>query len=131
MKPGGGGVTLWVKISRGARLEVQNGTPQDLNEIIDLGFGQFWGQKDRLHAENGGFRNGTQQDLNKMLDMVKILGVGTEIVQMPKMGGKTAAHTYWLSKRECPPPPEMKRGTSSMCLLIHVPANQPNGHMTQ
>ena len=25
-----------VKISRGARLEVQNGTQQDLNEIIDL-----------------------------------------------------------------------------------------------
>ena len=23
---------------------------------------------------------------------------------MPKMGGKTAAHPYWLSKRECPPP---------------------------
>ena len=37
-------------------------------------FGQFWGQKDRLHAENGGFRNGTQQDLNKMVDMVKFWG---------------------------------------------------------
>ena len=24
---------------------------------------------------------------------------------MPKMGGKTAVHTYWLSKRESPPPP--------------------------
>ena len=32
--PGGG--ALRVKISRGARLEVQNGTQQDLNEIIDL-----------------------------------------------------------------------------------------------
>ena len=32
-KPGG---TLRVKISRGARLEVQNGTQQDLSEIIDL-----------------------------------------------------------------------------------------------
>ena len=30
-----------------------------------------------------------------------ILG-GKKIVQMPKMGGKTAAHTYWLSKRKCP-----------------------------
>ena len=28
---------------------------------------------------------------------------GKKIVQMPKMGGKTVAHTYWLSKRECPP----------------------------
>ena len=33
---GGGGGALRVKISRGARLEVQNGTQQDLNEIIDL-----------------------------------------------------------------------------------------------
>ena len=29
-------VTLRVKISRGAPLEVQNGTQQDLNEMIDL-----------------------------------------------------------------------------------------------
>ena len=34
---GGGG------ISRGARLVVQNGTQQDLNEIIDLV--NFWGKK--------------------------------------------------------------------------------------
>ena len=61
---------LRVKISRGARLEVQNGTQQDLNEIIDL--------------------------VN--------LG-GKKIVYMLKMGGKTAAHPYWLSRRECPPPP--------------------------
>ena len=33
---GGGGGALRVKISRGVRLEVQNGTQQDLNEIIDL-----------------------------------------------------------------------------------------------
>ena len=33
---GGGGGGGGVKISRGARLEVQNGTQQDLNEIIDL-----------------------------------------------------------------------------------------------
>ena len=38
-------------------------------------FRQFRGQKDRLHAENVGFRNGTQQDLNKMVDMVKFWGV--------------------------------------------------------
>ena len=40
---GGGGVggALRVKISRGAQLEVQNGTQQDLNEIIDLGY-QGW-----------------------------------------------------------------------------------------
>ena len=34
--PRGGGGALRVKISRGARLEVQNGTQQDLNEVIDL-----------------------------------------------------------------------------------------------
>ena len=63
------------------------------------------GQKDRLHAENGGFRNGTQQDLNKMVDMVKLRGGGgKKIVQLSKMGGKTAAHPYWLSKS---PPPGM------------------------
>ena len=33
--PGGGGA-LQVKISRGAPLEVQNGTQQDLDEMIDL-----------------------------------------------------------------------------------------------
>ena len=62
----------------------------------------FGGAKDRLHAENGGLRNGTQQDLNNMVDMVKLGGGSKKIIQMPKMGGKAAAHTYWLSKRECP-----------------------------
>ena len=37
-------------------------------------FGKFLGQKDRLHAENGGFQNGTQQELNKMVDMVQFGG---------------------------------------------------------
>ena len=97
--PGG---ALGEKNSRGAPLEVQNGTQQDLNKMIDLV--SFGGQKDRLHAENGGLRNETQQDLNKMVNKVKFLG-SKKIVQVPKMGGKTAAHTYWLSKRECPPPP--------------------------
>ena len=53
-------------------LEVQSGTQQDLNKMIDLV--NFVGQKDRLHAENGGLQNGTQQDLNKMVDKVKFLG---------------------------------------------------------
>ena len=88
---------LRVKISRGAPLLVQNGTQQDLNKMINLV--NFGGQKDRLHAENGGLPNGTQQDLNKMVDRVKFGGGGGQkIVQMPKMRGKTAAHTYWLSK---------------------------------
>ena len=43
---------LRVKISRGAPLEVQNGTQQDLNKMIDLV--NFGGQKDRLPAANGG-----------------------------------------------------------------------------
>ena len=47
---------LRVKISRGAPLEVQNGTQQDLNEMIDLF--NFLGQKDCLHAENGCFELG-------------------------------------------------------------------------
>ena len=34
----------------------------------------FGGQKDCLHAENGGLRNGIQQDLNKMIDMDKFWG---------------------------------------------------------
>ena len=33
---GGGGGALRVKISRGAPLEVQNGTQHDLNKMIDL-----------------------------------------------------------------------------------------------
>ena len=83
---------LRVKIIRGAWLEVQNGTQQDLNEIIDLV--NFGGKKIVYMLKIGGFRNGTQQDLNKMVDMVKFLGAKILIVQMPKMGGKTAAHTY-------------------------------------
>ena len=83
-------IRRFIKISRGALLEVQNGTQQDLTNMIDLvNFGR---QKDHLHAENGGFRNGTQQDLNKMVDMVN--SGSKKIVQMLKMGGKTAAHTY-------------------------------------
>ena len=45
----GGGGALWVKICRGAPLEVQIGTQQQL--IIDLV--NFEEQKDLLHAENG------------------------------------------------------------------------------
>ena len=45
-------------------------------------------------------RNGTQQDLNKMVDMVTIWG-GQKDRPDAENGGKTAAHTYWLSKREC------------------------------
>ena len=40
-------VLIVILISRGAPLEVQNGIQQDR-------FRQFWGQKDRLHAENEG-----------------------------------------------------------------------------
>ena len=36
-----------------------------------------------------------------MVDMVKF-GGGKKIVQMPKMGGKTAAHTYWLPGHRIP-----------------------------
>ena len=105
--PGGGGA-LRVKISGGAPLEVQNGTQQDLNTIID--FVNFGGQNDRLHAESGGLQNGTQQDLNKMVDKVKLEGGGGKnVVQVLKMGGKTAAHTNWLSKRECPHNPTHPR----------------------
>ena len=68
----GPGGALRVKISRGARLEVQNGTQQDLNEIIDLV--NFGGKKIVYMLKIGGFRNGTQQDLNKMVDMVKFWG---------------------------------------------------------
>ena len=70
--PPGGGGALRVKISRGVRLEVQNGTQQDLNEIIDLV--NFWGKKIVYMLKIGGFGNGTQQDLNKMVDMVKFWG---------------------------------------------------------
>ena len=51
--PGG---ALRVKISRGARLEVQNGTQQDLNEIIDLV--NFGGKKIVYMLKMGGFEMG-------------------------------------------------------------------------
>ena len=47
---------LRVKISRGARLEVQNGTQQDLNEIIDLV--NFGGKKIVYMLKMGGFEMG-------------------------------------------------------------------------
>ena len=55
--PGG---ALRVKISRGARLEVQNGTQQDLNEIIDLV--NFGGKKIVYMLKMGDFEMG----LNKI-----------------------------------------------------------------
>ena len=61
-----------------------------------IDFVNFGGQKDRLHAENGGLRNGTQQDLNKMVDMVKMGGGGGGGGQMQKIiGGKKG--TYLLN----------------------------------
>ena len=69
----GGGGALRVKINRGAQLEVQNGTQQDLKKKNDR-FGQFGRQKERLRAENVGLRNGSQQDLNKIVDMVNFGG---------------------------------------------------------
>ena len=53
--PGGWGA-LRVKISRGARLEIQNGTQQDLNEIIDLV--NFGGKKIVYMLKMGGFEMG-------------------------------------------------------------------------
>ena len=52
-------MSLRVKISRGARLEVQNGTQQDLNEIIDLV--NFGGKKIVYMLTIWGFRNGTNK----------------------------------------------------------------------
>ena len=45
-----------VKISRGAPLEVQNGTQQDLNQIIDLV--NFGGKKIVYMLKMGGFEMG-------------------------------------------------------------------------
>ena len=53
---GGGGGALRLKISRGARLEVQNGTQQDLNEIIDLV--NLGGKKIVYMLKMGGFEMG-------------------------------------------------------------------------
>ena len=50
------GGALRVKISRGARLEVQNGTQQDLNEIIDLV--NLGGKKIVYMLKMGGFEMG-------------------------------------------------------------------------
>ena len=47
---------LRVKISRDAPLEVQNGTQQDLDKMVDLD--NLDNLKDRQHPENWGFRNG-------------------------------------------------------------------------
>ena len=73
--------------------------------MIDLV--NFGGQKDRLHAENGGLWNGTQQDLNKMVDKVKLEGGGgakrLSICQKYGKGG-TTVHTYWLKEGSAPPP---------------------------
>ena len=46
----------WVKISRGAPLEVQNGTQQDLNKMIDLV--NFAGKKIVYMLKIGGFEMG-------------------------------------------------------------------------
>ena len=53
LSPGG---ALRVKISRGAQLQVQNGTQQDLNEIIDLV--NFGGKKIVYMLKMGGFEMG-------------------------------------------------------------------------
>ena len=53
---GGGGGALWVKISRGAPLEVQNGTQQDLNKLIDLV--NFGGKKIVYMLKMEGFEMG-------------------------------------------------------------------------
>ena len=50
------GGALRVKISRGARLEVQNGTQQDLNEMIDLV--NFGGKKIVYMLKMEGFEMG-------------------------------------------------------------------------
>ena len=87
------------EISRGGPLEVQNGTQQDRNKMIHLV--NFGGKKIVYMLKMGGFE---MEDNKIWLNgrHGQIWG-GKKIVQMPKMGGKTATHTYWLSKRECPP----------------------------
>ena len=57
------GVALRVKISRGAPLEVQNGTQQDLNKMIDLV--NFWGKKIVYMLKMGGFEMGPNKIWNK------------------------------------------------------------------
>ena len=82
---------------RGAPLEVQNGTQQDLNEMIDL---VNLGGKKIVYMMKTGLSKWdlTRSEWNGRHG--QILG-GKKNVQMLKIGGKTAAHTYWLSKREC------------------------------
>ena len=60
---GGGGGALRVKISRGAPLEVQNGTQQDLNKMIDLV--NFGGKKIVYMLKMGGFEMGPNKIWNK------------------------------------------------------------------
>ena len=100
--PGGG--ALRVKISRGAPLEVQNGTQQDLNKMIDLVNFAILGKKDRLHAENGGLRNGNQKDLNKMVDKVKIWGAKRSS-RCRKWGAKPQRIPTDSQRGSAPPPP--------------------------
>ena len=89
------------------QLEVQNGTQQDLNKMIDLVnffFFFFWG--------GGAKRSSTcwkwgaskwDPTRSEWIGIHSQIYGGKKIIQMPKMGGKTTVHTYWLSKRECPP----------------------------
>ena len=91
---------LRVKISRGAPLEVQNGTQQDLNKTIDLL--NFGGNKIVYILKMGGFWNETQQDLNKMVDMVKFWGA-KRLSRCRKWGAKPRRIPTDSQKRECPP----------------------------
>ena len=73
----------------------------------------------------GGFWNETQQDLNKMVDMVK-LGGGQKDRPDAENGGKIAAHTYWLSKRECPRP---RGGWNSLASFkVDIQHHYPHTH---
>ena len=60
--PGGRGGTRGKKISRGAPLEAQNGTQQDVNKMVDkVKFGGGGGgQKYRPGPENGGQYRGAK-----------------------------------------------------------------------
>ena len=103
------GGALRVKISRGAPLEVQNGTQQDLNTIID--FVNFGGQNDRLHVENGGLQNGTQQDLNKMVDKVKLGGGRQKCRPGAENGGQNRSAYQLTLKEGVPPQPHPPRAS--------------------
>ena len=116
--PGYFQVNFRVKISRGAPLEVQNGTQQDLNKMIRVG--RFGGQKDCLHAENVGLRNGTQQDLNKIVDMVKFWGA--KISSRCRKWGAKPRHMPTDSQRGSAPPPHTFSG---LAIVFHdiIPDN--------